>query len=204
MLGGVSLGGTLSLRLGGRLARPPRALLLMASGGRRVASVRRRAVRAAMDALGDVKDDGAVTLDIVRDKKASTRHDGNSGLSAIAMVPVAVVSATSPSTRAPSVTSKRKVCRVPADCWTSPIVIVLPSLVALIGVRFVLVTLDVPPAPSPAALARTRSVLKSWACTKKNLKLATTRTSISAQTLRGRHRPRAGRTGSIGSLDFRS
>ncbi len=53
VLGGVSLGGTLSLRLGGRLARPPRALLLMASGGRRVASVRRRAVRAAMDALGD-------------------------------------------------------------------------------------------------------------------------------------------------------
>jgi len=54
VLGGVSLGGTLSLRLHEQLARPPRALLLMASGGRRVASVRQQGVRAAMDQLGDV------------------------------------------------------------------------------------------------------------------------------------------------------
>ena len=54
VLGGVSLGGTLSLRLHSLLAQPPRALLLMASGGRRVASVRQQGVRAAMDQLGDV------------------------------------------------------------------------------------------------------------------------------------------------------
>lgn len=54
VLGGVSLGGTLTLRLRDRLARPPRALLLMAAGGRRVASVRREGVRAAMNRLGDV------------------------------------------------------------------------------------------------------------------------------------------------------
>jgi pimeloyl-ACP methyl ester carboxylesterase len=54
VLGGVSLGGTLSLRLHSLLARPPRALLLMASGGRRVASVRQHGVRAAMNQLGDV------------------------------------------------------------------------------------------------------------------------------------------------------
>lgn len=54
VLGGVSLGGTLTLQLRDRLARPPRALLLMASGGRRVASVRREGVRAAMNRLGDV------------------------------------------------------------------------------------------------------------------------------------------------------
>jgi len=54
VLGGVSLGGTLTLRLRDQLTRPPRALLLMASGGRRVASVRREGVRAAMDRLGDV------------------------------------------------------------------------------------------------------------------------------------------------------
>lgn len=49
-LGGVSLGGTLSLRIAARLSTPPRALFLMGAGGRRVAKVRRETLRAVLDA----------------------------------------------------------------------------------------------------------------------------------------------------------
>lgn len=51
-LGGVSLGATLTLALAPRLDPPPAGLLLMASGGRRVARVRRDAVRAAIRERG--------------------------------------------------------------------------------------------------------------------------------------------------------
>ncbi|MCB9629708.1 MAG: alpha/beta hydrolase [Sandaracinaceae bacterium] len=47
-LGGVSLGATLSIALAGQLAHPPAQLLLMASGGRRVARIRRETVRTAI------------------------------------------------------------------------------------------------------------------------------------------------------------
>ena len=51
-IGGVSLGGTLCYMLRDALPQRPRHLFLMASGGRRVARVRRETVRAAMDSLG--------------------------------------------------------------------------------------------------------------------------------------------------------
>jgi pimeloyl-ACP methyl ester carboxylesterase len=51
-LGGVSLGGTLALRVARLLAPPPRALFLMGSGGLPVARVRREALRAAVAELG--------------------------------------------------------------------------------------------------------------------------------------------------------
>lgn len=48
-LGGVSLGGTLSLSIAERLETKPRALFLMGAGGRRVAKVRRETLRAVLD-----------------------------------------------------------------------------------------------------------------------------------------------------------
>jgi pimeloyl-ACP methyl ester carboxylesterase len=51
-LGGVSLGGTLTLRIAHLLKAQPPALMLMASGGLPVARVRRDAAKAAMAELG--------------------------------------------------------------------------------------------------------------------------------------------------------
>jgi pimeloyl-ACP methyl ester carboxylesterase len=55
LLGGISLGATLCALLVERLPRPPRALLLMAPGGAPPATVRREAVLAAIDELGEAE-----------------------------------------------------------------------------------------------------------------------------------------------------